>query len=212
MSCTRHDRGENTRCAAEFGRFASEAGQTNKTVDELSAIRAAERRTSRFKYTTEHFACKYISDRANLPKNTNENQILLCSRMIKSKYRLEAKQLLAKEEFRKDFNWLQSNLSVMAPSRHSLNQIFDILNANDENVDTDTRAHSFTFTNAWETPFASDLNSMKNLKTSLQTDVDRANLDHALQYFEASVNDFPGEYFLQSPYIFAVRNLNEIRW
>lgn len=115
------------------------------------------------------------------------------------------------EKYRKDFNWLQSNLSELAPSKHSLNEIFDILNENDENVDTATQAHSFTFTNAWETPLARDLNSMKNLKTSLQTDVDRANLDHALQYFEASVNDFPGEYFLQSPYIFAVRNSNEIR-
>lgn len=117
----------------------------------------------------------------------------------------------------------------MAPSQHTLNKMLDILNANDEykrnendrldsfsakhmdrmngidDITVDTRASCFTFTNAWETPLANDLNTLKLLKTSLKTDVDRANLEHAFQYFDVIVNDFPGEYFLQSPYIFAVR-------
>lgn len=80
-----------------------------------------------------------------------------------------------------------------------------LLNGNDGHNDGgDTRGHCFTFTNAWETPQSTDLNSLKLLKTSLRTDADQANHDHALQYFDVIVNDFPGEYFLQSPYIFVV--------
>lgn len=150
--------------------------------------------------------------------------------MMKSKFRSEARKILKNKKYQSDFNWLQSNWNEMAPpSKECLNEILDILNANDEEdrqengrldassarhmnlvnekevTDADTRAHCFAFTNAWETPLASDLNTLKLLKQSLQADVDRANHEHALLYFDVIVNDYPGEYFLQSPYIFAVR-------
>lgn len=155
--------------------------------------------------------------------------------MVKSKFRSEAKKILRNKRYRSEFNWLQSKLSEMAPSKECLNEISDTLNANDEDnrqengrldvfsarhmdrvngnedADTDTRAHGFQFTNAWETLLASELNTLKLLKQSLRADVDRANHEHALLYFDVIVNDYPGEYFLQSPYIFAVRHSNVIR-
>lgn len=118
----------------------------------------------------------------------------------------------------------------MSPSRQILAEIFEILNAvvdNNRNengklttftaqhldgvnyngqIVADARAHCFTFANAWETPIMSDLNSLKMLKSLLHADVDRANHEHTLKYFDVIVKDYPGEYFLQSPYIFAVIN------
>lgn len=150
-------------------------------------------------------------------------------KMVKSKFQWETKKILENKKYRSEFNWLQSKLDETAPSKQSLNEIFDILNANDddsrdenarlatssaryidstsanEDMAADTRAHCFTFTSAWETPLASDMNTLKLVNTSLQTDADRANHEHTLQYFDMIVNDYPGEYFLQSPYIFAVR-------
>lgn len=155
--------------------------------------------------------------------------------MVKSKFRSEAKSILENKRYRSEFNWLQSKLAEMAPSKRCLNEILDILNENDEDNqqedgrldafsarhmdcvngnedgDADTRAHFFSFTNAWETPLASDLNTLKLLKQSLRADVDRANHEHALLYFDVIVNDYPGEYFLQSPYIFAVGHSELIR-
>lgn len=49
------------------------------------------------------------------------------------------------------------------------------------------------------------------MKTSLRADDDWAiSHKHALQYFDVIVNDYPSEYFLQSPYIFVVRKSNEV--
>lgn len=150
---------------------------------------------------------------------------------FQSKYRGEAKQLLGNKKYRIELRRLHSELSEIAPARQILNEILDILNSNEiiepgesKRLDafsgretnrtngnaetlTDGRAHHFAFTNAWELPQLSDVNSLKLLKTSLQEDVDRLNHEHALQYFDVIVNDYPGEFFLQSPYIFAVRNL-----
>lgn len=57
----------------------------------------------------------------------------------------------------------------------------------------------------WQQPVASDMNSLKLLKSSLRADSEQANIQHALQFLDTAINDFPGEYFLQPPYIFFVR-------
>lgn len=129
----------------------------------------------------------------------------------------------------------------MASSKRLLGEIFDILNAYDgddrpnsskfsavsaryldhrmngnDTAATDDRAHSYLFTSAWETPSKSDANTLEMLNESLQADVDSANIEHALHYFGVIVNDYLGEYFLQSPHIFTVRNsivaIDNIGW
>lgn len=48
------------------------------------------------------------------------------------------------------------------------------------------------------------MNSIKLLKSSLRSDTEEANVQHALQFLNVAINDFPAEYFLQPPYIFFV--------
>lgn len=48
------------------------------------------------------------------------------------------------------------------------------------------------------------MNSIKLLKSSLRSDTEEANVEHALQFLNVAINDFPAEYFLQPPYIFFV--------
>lgn len=60
------------------------------------------------------------------------------------------------------------------------------------------------FVEIWEKPCASDMNSIKLLKSSLRSDTEEANVQHALQFLNVAINDFPAEYFLQPPYIFFV--------
>lgn len=57
---------------------------------------------------------------------------------------------------------------------------------------------------AWETAEEKELNILLQLKSTISTKHDQTELDHALQYFEKYVYDFPGEFFLQMPFIFTV--------
>lgn len=141
---------------------------------------------------------------------------------------MKTKRILKNKNYRTEFNWLGSKLAEMSPSRRNLDEILNAIDDNNRNengkltaftaqhldsvncneqIVADARVHCFTFANAWETPMASDLNSLKTLKSLLHADVDRDNHEHTLKYFDVIVKDYPGEYFLQSPYIFAVRNL-----
>lgn len=62
----------------------------------------------------------------------------------------------------------------------------------------------YKFTKAWETPAPVDLSSMNELKATLQSKLEQVDLDHAMQYFATIASDYPGEYFLQPPFLFDV--------
>lgn len=171
----------------------------------------------------------------NIRKNPIEFNFPFFVEWSQSKFGPEAKRILGNQKYRNELNRLQSKFGEMAPSKQSLNEISDILNANtddrrqenerlatfgarsidrmngNEDCDADSRTHCFTYMNAWEQPVASDLNTLKLLKTSLRANVDRAGIEHALQYFDVIVKDYPGEYFLQEPYLFVVRK-REREW
>lgn len=190
-------------------------------------IRANDGRASSSQYFVGDFEGKYRAEFSCA--NPIEFNFPFLIKWSQSKFGPEAKRILGNQKYRSEFYGLQSKLGEMAASKQSLNQVLDILNANtedrrqenerlaafgarsldrangNEDCATDTRAHCFTFMNAWEQPVASDLNTLKLLKTSLRVGVDRAGIEHALQYFDVIVKDYPGEYFLQAPYLFAVR-------
>lgn len=58
---------------------------------------------------------------------------------------------------------------------------------------------------AWEIVGKRELDELIKLKSTISTKHNQAELDHALQYFEKYIYDFPGEFFLQMPYLFTVR-------
>lgn len=58
---------------------------------------------------------------------------------------------------------------------------------------------------AWEVLGQKELQSLSTLKASLSIKHDQSELEHALQYFQQYILDFPGEFFLQTPFIFTVR-------
>lgn len=60
---------------------------------------------------------------------------------------------------------------------------------------------------AWEVAGQKELQELSLLKSSLSIKSSQNELDHALQYFEHRIKDFPGEFFLQSPFVFLVRHL-----
>lgn len=61
------------------------------------------------------------------------------------------------------------------------------------------------FESAWDLVGPKDKQRLLSLKTSLSIENDGNELDDALEFFKQSVHDFPGEHFLQSPFIFVVR-------
>lgn len=65
-------------------------------------------------------------------------------------------------------------------------------------------SQTFRYTNAWDMPGPSDLNSLISMNTSLDASSDEDNIEHALKFFNVKVNDYPAEYFLQPPFIFLV--------
>lgn len=109
---------------------------------------------------------------------------------------------------------LNENLEVESDSVSGIDTKYE-RQSNSENVNRQAKhinielsdefsENNFVLGPTWEMPGTSDLNSLKLMKTSLRIDVDQANVEHAIEYFNVIVNDFPGEYFLQSPFIFAV--------
>lgn len=58
---------------------------------------------------------------------------------------------------------------------------------------------------AWEVAGQKELQELSLLKSSLSIKSSQNEIDHALQYFEHRIKDFPGEFFLQSPFVFLVR-------
>lgn len=69
-------------------------------------------------------------------------------------------------------------------------------------TDVDDGRHGYIFVRAWETAEPSDANSIHELKTAIRSDADVESLERAMQYFSVIVDDFPGEYFLQAPFVF----------
>lgn len=60
------------------------------------------------------------------------------------------------------------------------------------------------FEMAWEVAGHKELQALSKLKSSLSIKSNQKELDHALQYFQHSIKDFPGEFFLQTPFVFMV--------
>lgn len=63
----------------------------------------------------------------------------------------------------------------------------------------------------WESPGQIEFKALAHLKTSISVKHSQTELDRALSYFEKYVYDFPGEFFLQKPFIFTVSNSNNGR-
>lgn len=57
---------------------------------------------------------------------------------------------------------------------------------------------------AWDSAGQKELQELSQLKSSLCIQNSEIELNHALQYFEHRIYDFPGEFFLQSPFVFMV--------
>lgn len=57
---------------------------------------------------------------------------------------------------------------------------------------------------AWEVLEEKELQALSTLKSSLSIKHSQLELDHAFQYFQQYIQDFPGEFFLQTPFIFVV--------
>lgn len=60
----------------------------------------------------------------------------------------------------------------------------------------------FELEDAWQIPCPADLKTLHSLKSTLI--IDQTDLQQAVQYLRKQIIDFPGEYFLQSPFIFKV--------
>lgn len=58
---------------------------------------------------------------------------------------------------------------------------------------------------AWEAAGKTELGVLLQLKSTISTKHNQTELEHALQYFEKYIYDFPGEFFLQMPFLFTVR-------
>ncbi|XP_055306610.1 protein rotatin homolog, partial [Sitodiplosis mosellana] len=63
-------------------------------------------------------------------------------------------------------------------------------------------ADGLRFEMAWEVAGQRELQELSSLKSSLSIKSNQNELDHALQYFQHRIKDFPGEFFLQSPFVF----------
>lgn len=64
---------------------------------------------------------------------------------------------------------------------------------------------------AWEVPGQIESTALSTLKSSISLKHSQSEIDHALQFFEKYVYDFPGEFFLQTPFIFTVSTPNNER-
>lgn len=60
------------------------------------------------------------------------------------------------------------------------------------------------FESAWEVPGQIEVTALSQLQSSISIKHSQAELDRALHYFEKYIYDFPGEFFLQKPFIFTV--------
>ncbi|XP_055312030.1 uncharacterized protein LOC129574273 isoform X2 [Sitodiplosis mosellana] len=63
-------------------------------------------------------------------------------------------------------------------------------------------ADELQFEMAWEVPGEAELQVLSSLKSSLSIESSQNELDRALQYFQHRIKDFPGEFFLQSKFVF----------
>lgn len=61
----------------------------------------------------------------------------------------------------------------------------------------------------WEVPGQIEFKALAHLQTSISVKHSQPELDRALLYFEKYVYDFPGEFFLQKPFIFTVSISND---
>lgn len=60
---------------------------------------------------------------------------------------------------------------------------------------------------AWEAVGPNELKYVLQLKSTISTKHNQIELVRALHYFEKYIYDFPGEFFLQTPFIFMVSNI-----
>lgn len=95
--------------------------------------------------------------------------------------------------------------STSTPISLSLSAAFADVHLNDDELLQTAR---LSYEDAWQQPAISDLQSMRLLNTALR-DVDAAAaFEHAVQFMSNACTDWPGEYFLQPPYI--VLNLQSL--
>lgn len=81
---------------------------------------------------------------------------------------------------------------------------FESINYSSYNTD------GLQFETAWEVLGQKELQAFSSLMASLSIKHSQAELDHALHYFQQYILDFPGEFFLQTPFIFTVSQSNFI--
>lgn len=62
----------------------------------------------------------------------------------------------------------------------------------------------FKYERAWEIAGKAELDVLVQLKSAISTKHNQNELDHALGFFQKYVYDFPGEFFIQTPFIFKV--------
>lgn len=141
--------------------------------------------------------------------------------LFQSKFSDETKSFLKSEKM---FGKIQSLMAIIKTSstKELLNEIiFNLQNSNDiekkitknelnlctstsnnmDNINMDR----YKFTQIWETPDPVDQNLMSVIKNKLHSKLDQQSLDSSMRYFGRLVKDYPGEYFLQSPFLFEVR-------
>lgn len=60
----------------------------------------------------------------------------------------------------------------------------------------------YDFIKCWDMPSPVEMESINNVKISLNPDSDSNDLAHALKFVKAGIKDYPAEYFLQPPYLY----------
>lgn len=60
----------------------------------------------------------------------------------------------------------------------------------------------YDFIKCWDMPSPVEMESINNVKISLNPESDSSDLAHALKFFKAGIKDYPAEYFLQPPYLY----------
>lgn len=74
-----------------------------------------------------------------------------------------------------------------------------------KNLNLSCPIEGLNYEHAWEAAGKTEFDVLLQLKSTISTKHNQTELEHALQYFEKYVYDFPGEFFLQMPFLFTVR-------
>ncbi|XP_031630428.1 uncharacterized protein LOC116345312 [Contarinia nasturtii] len=158
---------------------------------------------------------------------TNANQIFeILLLLLKSKYQSDAVRILSRYNKRGDLQrigiFAEDRISngyyqeiirivnghkveferpVKVDVQYEAPRIPDVLNFQDINANS-YNTDGLQYETAWEEAGQKELQELSQLKSSLCAKNNHIELEHALQYFQHRVNDFPGEFFLQSPFVF----------